>query len=254
MKTKNLLGALATLAITVTAALAADSLPATNDDASKQNWFFDITPYLWVPTANVETSLPSTPSGVDQFATRISAGAMLAAQARYRALGLFVDFDWVELNSVALYPNPAFSEVNLRSDFFHTTVAATYQLADGDKFHAGLLAGAVIWHVNEELNFSPGVLPGFESSYNNTWADPVVGGNIRYDLTRHWNLTTRDMVGGFGVGSQILVDVFGGVGYRFNKSWSTALGYRYLYEEYDRSGFKLNLDLQGAILGVSFSF
>jgi opacity protein-like surface antigen len=82
----------------------------------------------------------------------------------------------------------------------------------------------------------------------------VVGGDFRYDLTRRWFVTTRDLVGGFGAASKIMVDVFGGAGYRFTDSWSATLGYRYLHEEYDQNGFKLNLDLQGALLGISFRF
>src|SRR5438034_1919662 len=70
-------------------------LTAANLKAAASDWSFDVNPYLWAASVAAETSLPSTPPGVDQFETKISAGAMLAAEARYRSFGLFVDFVWV---------------------------------------------------------------------------------------------------------------------------------------------------------------
>src|SRR5260221_39088 len=66
-----------------------------------EDWSFDVSPYLWVANVGIETSLPatspSTSPTVDRFDTRISAGALLSAEARYRSVGLFVDFAWLQL-------------------------------------------------------------------------------------------------------------------------------------------------------------
>src|SRR6266487_5837115 len=109
--------------------------------AAERDWSFDVSPYLWVANVGVETSLPSTPSGVDRFETKISAGAMFAAKVRYRLVGLFVDFAWLRLDTEALNPRPAFSAVDLKSDFIHTTAALTYSLPLHGKFHVDALAG-----------------------------------------------------------------------------------------------------------------
>ena len=127
MKPRSLFFAALTLALL---------LPTTSVVAEETNhWSFDVVPYLWVAGVDVQTSLqnpsslpPSTSPDVARFDTRISAGALLAAQARYRSVGVFVDFAWLRLDSDALHPGPAFSDVNLKSDFIHTTAALTYRL------------------------------------------------------------------------------------------------------------------------------
>src|SRR6185369_9619724 len=93
--------------------LACFSAPAP----AQEKWSFDVTPYLWIAIPDAETSLPNvaqtTASGVDRdYDTRVSAGAMIAAQARYGSVGLLVDFAWLQLDTEALNPGPSFSAGN----------------------------------------------------------------------------------------------------------------------------------------------
>jgi len=228
------------------------SLPASAQD----NWSFDVTPYLWVAGIQAETSLPKSPSSTPpeaaRFDTRISGGAMLAAQARYRSVGLFVDFAWLQLDTRASSPGPAFSGGNLKSDFIHSTVALNYRLPLEGRFHAELLAGARLWYVSEDLSYQTGFLPGFNVGGDQTWVDPVFGADLSYDLSRHWSLLTRGTAG--GAGSGLGWEVMGGVGYRFSDWWSTTFGYRFLHEDYAHNRFSINTDIQGFILGVGFHF
>jgi len=226
--------------------------PASAGDS----WSFDVTPYLWVAGIQAETSLPdrpsSTPPEAARFDTRISGGAMLAAQARFRSVGLFVDFAWLQLDSKASNPGPAFSGGNLKSDFIHSTAALSYRLPLEGRFHAELLAGARLWYVSADLAYQSGGLPGFNVSGDKTWVDPVMGANLSYDLSQHWSLLTRGTAG--GAGSGLGWEVLGGVGYRFSDWCSAAIGYRYLHEDYAHNRFSINTDIQGFILGVGFHF
>ena len=222
------------------------------------DWSFDVAPYLWVASIAVDTRLPdvppSTPPSDPRFATRISAGAMFAAQARYRSVGLAVDFAWLRLDTEALNPGLAFSGVDLKSDFIHTSALLTYRLPLSGDFHADLLAGGRLWNVNEDLDFKSGLLPGFQVSGDKTWVDPIIGADLRYDLSARWSLVTKGTVGGFGVSADIAWEVFGGVNYRFTDWCSGILGYRYLHEDYNQEGFNFKLDTHGLLLGVGFQF
>ena len=217
-------------------------------------WSLDVTPYLWVAGVEVQTGLPSTPSTVDRFNTRISGGAMLGLEARYESVGLFVDFAWLRLDTTAKNPGPLYSAVDLRSDIIHSTAALSYRVPMSGKWHADLLAGARLWNVNEDLEFHPGVLGGFGASGGQTWVDPMVGADLRYDLGANWFLVAKGLVGGFGTTSAIDGEAFGGVGYQFNETCSAILGYRYLHEEHHGNNFKFNLDAQGFLLGFGFHF
>ncbi len=226
--------------------------------AETDDWSFDVTPYLWVASLEVETSLPgtppSTPPETARFETRITGGAMLAAQARYRSVGLFVDFAWLRLDSEASAPGPAFTAGDGQSDFIHTTAALTYQLPLHGKFHAEVLAGARMWYVSEEVNYTSGVLPGFKASGDTTWVDPVIGAGLSYDLSRRWSVVAGGTAGGFGVSADVAWEVFSGVSYRFADWSSVTFGYRYLHEDYSQDHFKFNLDAHGCLLGFGFHF
>lgn len=111
-----------------------------------------------------------------------------------------------------------------------------------------------LWWVNEDLEFKSGTLPGFKSSGDKTWVDPVIGAGLSYDLSKRWSLVTKGTVGGFGVSTDLAWEVFGGVSYRFTDWCSATAGYRYLHEDYSRDRFNFNLDAQGFLLGFGFHF
>jgi opacity protein-like surface antigen len=242
------------------AALVCALLRATTSTAAETttNWSFEVTPYLWAASIDVETSLPATPPSTPpetaRFETRISGGAMVAAQARYKSVGLFVDFAWLRLDSEASDPGPAFTAGDGKSDFIHTTAALTYQLPLQGKFHAEVLAGARFWLVNEEVNYTAGALPGFSAAVDKNWVDPMIGVDMRYDFSRRWFASAKGLVGGFGVEAEMAWEVFAGAGYRFTDWGSVTLGYRYLHEEYDRDRFALEADIHGLLLGFGFRF
>ena len=175
-------------------------------------------------------------------------------RSRYRSVGLFVDFAWLRLNTESINPGPAFSAVDLRSDFIHSTAALTYRLPLEGKFHAEVLAGARLWYVANDFKATSGALPGFSAGDDKTWVDPMVGASLIYDLSKRWSAGVKGMVGGFGASADIAGEVFAGVSYRITDWCSATLGYRYLHEKYDRQRFKFDLDAQGFLLGFGFHF
>lgn len=221
-------------------------------------WALDVVPYVWAADLTAETSVPgeppSTPSAANRFETRIRAGAMVAAQVRYRAVGLFTDFAWLRLDSASLDPGPAFQSGRLQSDFIHATAALTYRLPLSGGFHAEVLAGARLWHVSEEVEYTGRVLPGFRLSGEATWVDPVIGASARYDLSGRWSLVARGMFAGFGVAADESWEAYGGATYRITPWCSVEAGYRYLLEDYDRDQFALQLTAHGFLVGVGFHF
>jgi len=240
----------------ITLALATALLPSALRAEQTNNWSFEVAPYLWVAFADTETSLPQAGAGtpsVQEFDTHISGGFMLAAQARYRSVGLFMDFNWLQLDTESLNPGTLYSGVDLKSDFIYSTAALTYALPLKGRFHVEVLAGARLWYVATDFDVKSGVLPGFESSDSETWVEPLVGANLGYDLTHHWRLVTRGTVGGF-TDFSVQWDLFGGVGYQFNDWCRATVGYRYLHEEFDQDDFTLNADVHGFLLGVVFRF
>jgi hypothetical protein len=248
---------LATLAL---GAEAPDSGSQTSATVSNL-WSFDIVPYLWLAGYDGTFGLPNIPSGIPPthseagpYSTHISAAAMLTAQVRYRDVGLFLDGAWLQLKTEGDSGSQLYSGTKIRSDIAYGTMALTYRLPPVGNLAADLFAGARVWYIANEIEFEPGLAPGFTADSSRTWGDPIIGAILRYDLTRHWFATVLGDVGGFGVGSDITWSAFGGVGYRFTGWLSATLGYRYLHVDYDKDGFLMNLNIQGFLLGLGFHF
>jgi opacity protein-like surface antigen len=238
-------------------ALLALALPVAAQQQEQDNWKFQIAPYLWVANLDVTTSLPQTggagSANPQHFDTSLSAGFMLAAEVQYRSVGLLADFNWLQLDTKLVNSGSLNTSVNLRSDYIYSTAALTYSLPLEGKFHAEVLAGARIWDVSSDFTFNGGGQLDLQSSNSKTWVDPIVGVNLRYDLTRHWLLLVRGTVGGFA-NNDLGYDVFAGPGYQFADWGMVTLGYRFLHQEYDHNSFSFNANAQGFLLGVVFQF
>lgn len=225
-------------------------------------WSFDIVPYLWLATYDGSFDLPGVPAAIprtqstqaDPFSTHISAAAMLMAQVCYRDLGLYLDGAWLQLKTEGDVESDLYSSTDIKSDIAYGTAALSYCLPPLGKLKADLLAGARVWYVANEIQFNPGMAPGFTTNDSRIWTDPIVGARLRYDLTRHWYEVLLGDVGGFGVGANLSWNVFGGVGYRFTNWCSAALGYRYMHIDYEDGGFLMNANVQGFLLEVGFHF
>jgi len=243
-------------------AVAAPGSSMQAPDEKTDSWSFDIVPYLWLATYGGTFDLPNTPAGIgrtksassDPFSTHISAAAMLAGQVQYKDFGLFLDGAWLQLKTDGNASSDLYSGVDIKTDFAYGTMALTYRLPPMGKLKTDLLAGARIWHASMTMDFAAGTAPAFSTDDSRTWCDPIVGANLRYDFSRHWYATILGDAGGFGVGSQLEWEVFGGVGYQFTKWCSATLGYRYLHLDYDKDDFKMDVGIQGFLLGVGFHF
>jgi opacity protein-like surface antigen len=249
--------ALVGLVVALSFLLPARVLGASSAPPPASDWSFNVAPYIWLAGVEIDTALdrspPSTPPETSKFETKITGGFLLAAQARYKDVGLWVDFVWLRTNTEGTNPGPAFSGTDLESNIYHTTLALSYQLSGMGDFHAELIAGARLWSVNEDLTAKSGRLPGFTASSDNTWTDPIVGLDLRYDLSPKWTLLTKGTISVAADDSEGW-EVMGGVAYRFGKGWSGALGYRFLHEEFSKGRFKFSTDISGFILGVSYRF
>jgi hypothetical protein len=160
-------------------------------------------------------------------------------EVQYRSVGVLAAFNWLQLDTKSVNSGPLDTSVNLKSDYIYSTAALTYSLPLEGKFHAEVLAGARIWNVSSDFTFNGVRDRSLDSSNSKTWVDPILGANLRYDLTRHWLLLVRGTVGGFA-NNDLGYDVFAGPGYQFASWGLVTVGYRYLHQEYSHSDFNFN--------------
>lgn len=233
--------------------------PITNAAPTEErdDWSFEIAPYVWIASLEADSSLPwdgpGTDPSVQRFDTKITGAFMIEALARYRAVGILVDFNWLQLDTETLRQGVLYSGADLQTDYLYTTAALTYLIPLEGDFHAELMAGARLWSISADFELNPGLLAGRGYSSSETWVSPLAGAKLSYDLNQDWQLFFQGTAGGFS-GSSAQWDLCGGVNYQFNDWCVATVGYRYLSEEYENDDFSFDATVQGAQVGLRFRF
>lgn len=83
------------------------------------------------------------------------------------------------------------------------------------------------------------------------WVDPYVGLRGRLNLTERTYVGGRADIGGFGIGSDLTWQIFGGVGFRPTPNVELEAGWRYLAVDYDNDGFVYDVAYSGATVGMT---
>ena len=96
--------------------------------------------------------------------------------------------------------------------------------------------------------------PALQANGNQDWVDPLVGLHYFSVLGPHWSVLAQGDVGGFGAGSQLSWQLYGGVRYCFSHAFSLGLRYRELFVDYRHSGFVFDTTTQGPLITLDFTY
>jgi len=94
-------------------------------------------------------------------------------------------------------------------------------------------------------------------SFYDDWFDPVIGLRGRFNLNKTFYVTAESDVGGFGIGSDVAVQVYGALGCQITRSIHAEAGYRYYYDDFrdeGANGFLYQVSLHGAQVSVGMTF
>jgi opacity protein-like surface antigen len=181
---------------------------------------------------------------------------MVLGEAHYRRWFLFGDFDYAKLDGdgnwglVAGQPSATLKE-------FLFTVNGGYRFVDTPSVQVDGMVGTRIFSFDTSLSTSGGLLvPPVSDSRSATWADPIIAGRVILpfdDGKAPWFASLYGDVGG-GPNGDLTWQLFGGVGYNFNKTIAGFVGYRYLAIDHSSDRFDYRFDQQGPMLGAAFRF
>ncbi len=124
----------------------------------------------------------------------------------------------------------------------------------------GVTAGLRYMRLSSDVTLTPERLPfGYSGSSSAGWLDPTVGFAANWRIDDRWFVNALADIGGFGAGSKLSSSGYLGVGYMWTPSISTAVGYRYLYENYesgngDGGSFRYNTTMHGPTISVAWHF
>ncbi|WP_323012709.1 hypothetical protein [Castellaniella sp.] len=102
-------------------------------------------------------------------------------------------------------------------------------------------------------------LPSVPTSQRKSWIDPTIGVFAQRSINEKLYVNAIVDIGGFGVGSKLSSSGYLGLGYLWTNSFSTSIGYRYLYENYKSSGsgkdaFRYKTTIHGPTIAAMWRF
>ena len=239
-------------------------LIGANTVLADEGWNFRLSPYLWFAglKGDVGTiqSLPTAP--VDISATDAledtEASLMLILDAKKGRHGFFTDLIYTDVQSdEELVPQPIGLMMKSTSKTTIFSLAYQYELYGQDQTVVDLLAGGRYWAIDSELKFKGGLglLAGKKLSNDESWFDPALGIKGRAPLgSSQFYVEGGAGLGGFGVGSDLFYEINANVGYQWNKSIGTALGYRMFDVDYEDDGYVYDVRQQGWQVGLTWAF
>ncbi len=247
-------------------ARAADIAPVEADVApvpAESGWTYELTPYGWLPGIKGDVGLfGAAPVAIDvKFKDLFNALDwgnfpaifMLYGEARNDRFGVFADVLHLALNVGASRVGPPPFSANLDLEVTLATALGFYRVAEDGMSHLDILAGGRLWSVDADLALALGPLGGAASD-NETWVDPVIGLKGQYAFNDKIFIKGWGMIGGFGVSSDFMWDVFGGLGYQFTDRFSATAGWRHVGVDYSNGAFLFDVDIDGPIIEGSFRF
>ena len=232
--------------------------------AEDEGWNFRLTPYLWFAglKGNVGTFPPAPAVPIDVSSSDAlsdtQAALMILFDARKNRHGVFADFLYSDVESEEeLIPDPINLTMTSRSKTTLFTLAYQYELYKQEQTVVDVMAGARYWKIESELSFGGGlgILAGQKVTNDESWVDPALGikGRAPFGNSKFY-MEGGAGIGGFGVGSDLFYEISANVGYQWNRSIGTALGYRMFDVDYEDNGYVYDVKQQGWQIGLTWAF
>jgi hypothetical protein len=237
--------------------------PVSSIAQAQSAWEFRVTPYLWfagikgdvstlpgVPVSPIEV----TPSDALKDTESSFMGLFEAKKGKH---GILLDtlYSDVRTDDVLIPQIDLTQRATSKSTVL--TAAYVYELSSNDQAEVNVFAGARYWKVDTQLEFGGGlgILAGRSIRNAESWEDPLIGISGRAPIGESKFYVAGVLgLGGFGVGSDRFYDVSASVGYQWNKSIGTSLGYRRFDVTYEEGTFFYDVAQEGWLLGLTWSF
>lgn len=231
--------------------------PPSPQPASTDNWQFQLTPYLWIPTisgrAGIGNLITDTSTSVGDSDIELNFGFMGTFEARKNKFIILTDLQYSDLATENDNPGPLFSSTRSSFKTFVFDPEIGYRVLDnGNGATLDVLGGVRYWHLNANLAFRAGILPAVEVSRSRSWIDGVAGLRGKAALSERWFVTGKADLGGGG--SNFTYQLFGGVGVNVGERFALIGGYRDLNVNYNKDGFLFDMSLHGPIFGLGIKF
>lgn len=230
---------------------------------AEDNWNFRLTPYAWL--AGVEGDVSTVPGSPvipievtpSDALSDSEAAYMVFFEAKKQRHGMLFDVLYTDIQSDLTLVEEI--GLNMQSVSRNKVYSAAYlfETYNQDQSVVDFIAGVRYWNVDTILKLSGGlgILAGQRISNEESWLDPLIGFKGRTKLGNSNFFAAGWLIGGgLGIGSDGFFDVSANLGYQWNESIGTTLGYRYFSVNYEDGSFVYDVNQEGLILGLTWAF
>jgi hypothetical protein len=129
-----------------------------------------------------------------------------------------------------------------------------YRLINCESGFLSVFAGARYNYMSGELRLHGARLAGRRLSGETDWVDPVIGASGKVHLWKPVSFWAKSDMGGFGAASDFTWQVQGGLEIQATRWIYSAIGWRYLKNDYVFGGFTNKTTLNGPYLETGINF
>jgi hypothetical protein len=234
----------------------------SNPNPPPSDWHVDWVPlYLWFSGLNgdVGASGQVVPVNVtfSQVFEQLNIGLMTNLDVRHKRVGLFTDVIFMSLSSDQKTTPVGNTYLGFTANAKELIVDPEiyYRVADLKLGSIDVIGGGRFWRMDNSLDlFPPNNGTTVSVGQTQNWVDPVLGARFRLALYKQWFVNVSGDAGGFGVGSKLTYQIYGGLERVFKKKYSMLLGYRYLSVDYTNGGFLYDTHMSGLQAGFNIRF
>jgi hypothetical protein len=237
-------------------------LTVNAESSSSNKWEFQLAPYAWLAGQKGEVAtLPGLPKAdidydfYDDIAGNIKGAFFLVGGARKGRYGLVADIAYTDVEIEDATPGPLFSSLKSRTKTWIVSAAGLYRMVERKRAFLDAIGGVRYWSVDSKLSLGTGILQGREASNKEGWVDPIIGLKGLSPIGEsNFFISGAFVLGGFGMGSDLMWDANANLGYQWTEGFSTTVGYRYLDVKYEKGDFLYDVAQDGLTLGLSWRF
>lgn len=223
-------------------------------NAGTKSWRYSIMPYLWNVSFDGNTSSGGNDFPVDvdySFFTldNLDNVFSLKFEANNGRIGILLDglqAGYSDETSNLLF------DARLDVDLGYLEAAVSYNPAGFS--HIDFIGGIRYIFIDALFYLQPVITPDRTKEEHHTWTDPLVGLRLQDALGKNWFYQLRGDIGGFGVSSDMTINLLGIVGFSFNKNIAAELGYRYVSIDFKENDFLYDVSMYGFVIGLGIHF
>ncbi|GAA4416241.1 hypothetical protein GCM10011450_11770 [Advenella faeciporci] len=223
--------------------------------AQNAGWQGQITPYVWAtgvegnitpfsgaPAISYERSFSDTLKDLD-------AAFFINGFARKERFVVTGDLLYASLSRKGqVFPGIS---ANGKLRMAALTLNGGYRAIDDSVVTLDVMAGARVWRTRASVSVP---VIGEQKSSIQTFVDPVVALRANFSLSPDWSILAYGDIGGLGAGSELTRQFALSANYQVNDNIYVSTGYRYLDLDYKRNGMRLDTNLTGPFLGLTWKF